>query len=191
MTIMYADAVQGAGPGIIAPGEGNLLHYYDGDTSQRYALITGVDFAELTCALLLLNNADALREHPVGAWNISYPYARTSLRIRMDDPKPDLQVAQLAVVQRYLFILVTAVDSDNLPVSASVTASIEPDQLYPCSADLYRYFTQGTMLLAVDANYVMLPARILFEITDLLGHQRRAWIGLRNDRAGVPSGAVL
>lgn len=185
--VTYIDATHQT----LVGSDDTLLYAYD-DNSYATRIVYGMDFAETACAILLAVTTLEAAEHPLNSYNIVYPYARTAVRVRMDDPKPEDQVAQLATVAPYLVIRIILCDylgKKAVPKSAIITPST--DQIYPCALEAYYNYKTQELYVLIDSAKVGVPARINFDITDTLDRRRQCWIGIRSTRDGLPSGAVV
>lgn len=164
-------------------------------TNQAFTVVEGEEGdGDDGCVLVLTSDLIGASEHPVGSYNVLYPYTRTAVRVWINDPKPLAQIAQLVSQTRYLIIQLRVVDDDEQPVAVAASKiTVEPPQLYPCAVELYDYFVSSASYpsLVVDTNFISLPARINLTITDTLGRSRAGWIGLRETRVSAPSGSVI
>jgi hypothetical protein len=188
--IVLLDCPAPVAPAVLAVGPDWLLMLAD-NTEVTVRTIDGGDMSETNC-VLLADAGGVASLHPLHSWDITYPYARVAIKIRMDDLRPLDQLAQLVAVAPYLLIYLVLVDYRDMPIQPlSCVTSVEPPQLFPCSVVAYNAFGQPFMQLQIISAAVGLPARITLDITDVLGNHRVGWIGLRASRDGLPSGAML
>ena len=170
----------------------NTVAYIRNDDDFPVRVVDGLDAAEETCYMALSTATADISAHPLNSYNTTYPYARTAIRIRIDDPKPEDQIAQLVAVAPFLIVRVIVEDFQGRKVRpATMKATVGPDQLYPCALVVFfNHFTFEPYIL-IDTTVVTKPARLTLAITDAIGRSRTGWLGLRDKRTGVPSGAIL
>jgi hypothetical protein len=185
--VTYIDAIDNT----LIGSDDTLLYAYD-DSTFATRIVYGVDMAETACAVLLASSDLDAAEHPLNSYNIVYPYARTAVKIRMDDTRPEEQVAQLSIVAPYLVIRLILCDyAGTKAIPSIVTVTDGPEQIYPCVLETYYNYRAQEIYVLIESAKIGTPARIRFNITDTMGRNRACWIGIRAHRAGVPSGAVV
>jgi len=165
---------------------GTIQYLWDAGT-QLVIPILGVDLFEPGCVTGLPQGETP--QHPVNAYNTNYPYCRTAVTYRMDDPRRDPQLAQLVVAAPIMSIKVILAGCDRaLPISISYDG-VQPPAT-GCAVGVYPGFVPTEFLIQVDGARVSLPARINFTISN--GTRTKSfWIGLRDRRGGTPSGALV
>src|SRR4249920_1928448 len=111
----------------------NALQYvYDG-VNQTVVTVGATDLFESGCVTARPQEAPAT--HPIGSYNIAYPYCRTALQYNMADLRGDPQLGQLVLQAPYLAIQLLLVGCDqSLPIA--VTTNAQPAQ-QGCAATLY------------------------------------------------------
>jgi len=165
----------------------NQIQYlYDQDT---YIVIPygGDDLFETGCTVARLDERDV--EHPIHSYDIRYPYCRTALRYNMADIRADPQIGQLVAQAPFVAIRIMLDGCDQSEI-ASVQSVVEPAQPQ-CAASIYPGYAATDLYAVVDIALAVLPLRLSFAITNTNGVVKRFWIGVRDSRKGMPSGAVV
>lgn len=178
-------------PDSILSGGDTLLYAYDDDMYPT-RVVEGLDAAETNCTFLTSIAEADLRQHPVNSYNVLYPYARTAIKIKMDDPAPQEQLAQLVAVAPYIGVRIILTDTVSAKVRpAVVTASVGPQQLFSCALSVFFNYAVQELFAFLDTTLLTLPARLTLDVRDIKGRRRNGWIGLRAGRATAPSGTIL
>jgi hypothetical protein len=174
------------GGNLVALGPSVIQYIYDGSTHLVIPIV-GTDFFQAGCMAAVPQAVGS--QHPINSYNTSYPYCRTAVTYRMDDPRRDPQLGQFVVAAPFLSIKVLLAGCDRgLPISVSYHG-VQPS-VSNCAVGVYPGFDPTEFYIQVERARVTLPARINFTITN--GTRSKAfWIGLRDRRDGTPSGAVI
>lgn len=176
-----------AGEALIDLGFDQLQYLYDA-TSLFIVPIGGYDLFEAGCAAALLSEPPS-DEHGVRPYDIRYPYCRTALRYNMADIRGDPQIGQLVAQAPYVAIRIMLAGCDrSLPIRVEVNT--QPQQA-GCAAALYPGYDPTEFHAIIDTTIATLPLRLNFQVTNGNDVTKKFWIGVRDNRDGVPSGAVV
>jgi len=182
----YAELLGG---NLITLGGDTLLYFYD-NNAQVVVTFEGVDLFEPGCITPRVGGG-VPSDHPEGSFNIKYPYCRTALRYRMDDPRSNPQIGQLVAVAPIMSMKII-LDGCDLRVPINVTAiKLDPPQsVGQCTISLYPGYTPTEFYIVAIPGELTLPVRFTFTLQN--GPVTKSfWIGIRDSRGGVPSGAVV
>lgn len=174
---------------IQAAGPNSLIYAYDADTIA-FIDAGNTEMFNPGCLTAFFNPADAQQDHPEGSYNTSYPYCRTTIKYRVDDQRANPQIAQLISTAPFLQIRLELTGCDKSDI-VSVVSRLEPQQSEGCGAELYFGYTPTELYLLLTMATLSLPARITFTITLKSGIKKEFWVGIRDSRSGLPSGAVI
>jgi hypothetical protein len=166
-----------------------LLYAYDAETT----VIIDAGNTELFnpgCLMGQLQTTEPELEHPVNSYNTNYPYCRTTIKYRMDDPRSNPQLAQLISAAPYLVIRLQLTGCSKSDI-VSVISRLEPKQSQGCGAELYFGYDPTELYMLLSMSILSLPVRLTFTITTANGTKKEFWVGVRDGRTGVPSGAVV
>jgi hypothetical protein len=168
-------------------GFDQLQYLYD-DNGAVLVLVDPTDLFQSGC-VTGRPLSTVVTEHPVNSYDIVYPYCRTALTFRMDDPAVNPQLGQLIAMAPIISVRIALVGCD-LTQPLSVTRSVlSPGPVDGCKASLFPGYVPTEFYLIVDTGALTLPARFNFTVTN--GKVvREFWIGLRESRDSKPSGAI-
>jgi hypothetical protein len=174
---------------IQAAGPDSLIYAFDGET-VIFIDAGNTEMFNPGCLNGFIKPTYPIADHPVGSYNTDYPYCRTTIKYRVDDKRSNPQIAQLISTAPFFIIRLelTGCDKSNI---RSVVSRLEPQQSEGCGAELYTGFTPLELYLLLTMATLSLPARITFTITLATGIKKEFWVGIRDSRNGVPSGAVI
>jgi len=178
-----------SGGNLVALGV-NALQYVFDDLSFSVVIVEGQELFQPGCFTANFLDTSRSVEHPIGAYNISYPYCRTALQYNMADTRADPQIGQVILAAPFISIKIILVGCDQSAIK-SVTTKIEPAQSDGCGLELYPGNVSTELFLIGELAALTLPARISFTITNVNNKQNSFWIGIRKSRSALPSGAVV
>lgn len=173
------------GETLCSTGTDGIIYLYD-STGQLIIAVGDVDLFEGACAAVL---GDPVT-YPENAYDTNYPYCRTALRYNMADTRGNPQVGSF-VPQAPYFAIKLMLDGCDRSSIVSVSSRIEPLQSGACVASLFPGNDPTVFFAVVDMTNAELPIRLYFTVTNGANIVRTFWIGIRDRRDGLITGAVV
>ena len=174
------------GYAIASLGFSALEYLYDADSMTQIDLGYN-DLFQGGCVAVRPAESDVLA--PIGTYDVRYPYCRIALTYNMADVRGNPQVGQFVPQAPFFAIILRLIGCDkSSPVGVSVNA--QPTQTN-CVVSLYPGYSPTDFYVVVDAGRAVYPMRLYFTITNGSGITRTFWIGIRDRRDGLISGAVV
>lgn len=181
---VYCDLING----ILSHDGSNLTYLYDA-TTFNVSVQEGVSFFEEGCLYLQDKTIDPFA-FPANSYNINYPYCRVGVEYRMDDPRSDPLIAQLVAMAPRMNLKLVLGGCDPARISI-VRLTRLPATMRRCAITLFPGNARNEYIVTMDFTLIELPCRLFFEATNTDGVVKKFTIAVRDNRSGVPSGAVL
>jgi hypothetical protein len=174
------------GPNLTSLGPSALQYLYSG---AGVFTVTADDADLFEAGCVAVRPIESEFTTPIGTYDISYPYCRVALSYNMADVRGNPQIGQFVPQAPFFAILVRLVGCDqSLPISVSV--DVQPAQTI-CVVSLYPGYSPTDFYTTVDVANAVFPMRLYFTVTNGSGTTRTFWIGIRDTRSGLISGAVV